>query len=108
MLVELDLYSGRPNPRWQLDSRAAGEFRTMTDSLAAADAARPPLPAPGLGYRGFTVVDGDRTVRVFGGRVELGADQRADPGRTVERWLLDRLPPPLSHLRALVAAAIDG
>ncbi|MEU1312385.1 hypothetical protein ABZ419_26325 [Streptomyces cinnamoneus] len=106
MLVELDLFSGRPAPRWHLDPGAADEFRTLTASLPPAGTVTQPRP-PGLGYRGFTVTDGDRVVRVFAGRVTEGATSRADPGRYLERWLLSRLPPPLRNLHPVVAAAID-
>ncbi|MEV5238298.1 hypothetical protein AB0K89_04090 [Streptomyces cinnamoneus] len=106
MLVELDLFSGRPAPRWHLGPGAAEEFRTLSAALPPAGTVTHPRE-PGLGYRGFTVTDGDTVVRVFAGRVTGGATSRADPGRYLERWLLSRLPPPLHHLRPVVAAAID-
>ncbi|GAA0433052.1 hypothetical protein [Streptomyces luteireticuli] len=107
MLVELDLFSGRPNPRWRLAPGAAEEFRALTAGLPpAGPAAR--TPSPGLGYRGFTVRDADRVVHVFAGRVTEGDASRTDPGRSLERWLLAQLPSSLGHLCSVVAEALDG
>lgn len=67
MWVELDIFSGRPNPAWPLD---AGEAQTVNALLAAL-----PEPVPGpqsadepLGYRGFHITDPalDRIVTVRG------------------------------------------
>ncbi|WP_049714754.1 hypothetical protein [Streptomyces caatingaensis] len=107
MEVELDVYSGRPNPRWRLNSRDAGAFRALTAGLPpATTTARPAFPEPGLGYRGFTVRDGGRVLRVAAGRLTEGTASRPDPARSLERWLLSRLPPSLDDLRPLVAAAL--
>ncbi|MEX2981813.1 hypothetical protein [Streptomyces sp. C36] len=106
MLVELDLFSGRPAPRWRLDPGAAEEFRTLTAALPPARTAPQPQE-PGLGYRGFVVTDGDKVTRVFAGRVTEGTTSRADPDRSLEHWLLSRLPSPLSPLRPVVTAALD-
>lgn len=107
MLVELELFSGRPDPRWCLDPGDAQEFRVLTAGLPLADPAAARPPAPGLGYRGFTVTDADRVVHVFAGRVTEGATSRSDPGRSVERWLLARLPLSLRDLRPSVAEALE-
>lgn len=87
--VELDVFSGRPNPVWRLD--AAAETR-LNDLIAAAAPVASGRISDGLGYRGFVVRYPDRTVRVQRGTIviERGADRqyRADPDRAVERWLL--------------------
>lgn len=53
--VELDIFSGRENPRWQL----APEMTSKLVDLLLADEVRSSVPtpaaAPGLGYRGFLV-----------------------------------------------------
>jgi hypothetical protein len=51
MFVELDLFSGRPNPRWQLNEVQATKLGELHSQLPAA-AEMSPAP-PGLGYRGF-------------------------------------------------------
>ncbi|MFI1256285.1 hypothetical protein ACH4U6_21260 [Streptomyces netropsis] len=106
VIVELGIFSGRPDPRWPLDPGAAAELRALLAGLAREDA-NPP-PAPGLGYRGFTVTDSEAVRQVFNGRITGGDATLADPGRTVERWLLGTLPPEFEPLRSVVTAAIDG
>ncbi|WP_147441883.1 hypothetical protein [Corallococcus exercitus] len=52
--VELDIFSGRPNPRWALTER---EARQLTERIRADPSLLLPLDADtgGLGYRGFIV-----------------------------------------------------
>jgi hypothetical protein len=58
--VELDAFSGRPNPRWQLSIEEARELSARLGDLETADGAK--LPDVGLGYRGFyiDIADGQR------------------------------------------------
>lgn len=96
MVVELDVFSGLPNPRWTVD---AGDFWTFLDSLPPGD---PPEP-PGLGFRGFVCGDGERWCRVYGDRVDGDRGPRTDPRREAERRLTATLPPDLPpELRRLV------
>lgn len=92
MLIELDIFSGRPNPTWTLTSAEAVELESITTSLPVADA---PPPFDGLGYRGIVVrnpaepgwslVAFRDTVRI---RTQEEIEVRADPEARVERWLL--------------------
>lgn len=90
--VELDIFSGMPNPTWVLTEVEA-------DSLAQRLAQLPETSAgelPGhLGYRGFIVrvTEGARTqeIRIWAGAVHVsnGATRRAaDQDRALEWWLL--------------------
>ncbi|MEV0413359.1 hypothetical protein AB0I68_21790 [Streptomyces sp. NPDC050448] len=103
--MELDIFSGRPNPRWALDGEAAEEMWSLVDGLTPGPVTPPELP--GLGYRGFVCSSGSLTCRAFDARAAVGNLVLADPDRTVERWLLDRLPPEFESLRSVVAAAIQ-
>jgi hypothetical protein len=94
--VELDLYSGRPNPRFALDDATEVE-------LAGRLARLPPSAGPlslreGLGYRGFRIRGGSGArfaeVAVSDGVVwvldKAGAERWfTDPDRALERWLAD-------------------
>ncbi len=89
--VELDIFSGNPNPIWVLSDSDSAHFLDLLESLT-------PMPAGvisnNLGYRGFVVdVAGRYPVRVQNGTVEIteGDDRpyRADLGRSLERWLLE-------------------
>jgi hypothetical protein len=94
--VELDAFSGRPNPRWELTGPQAAEILARLRAL-------PPLPdrpagADGLGYRGFVLratdgsLDGYDEVRLHRGIVLTRRGDRteafSDPERTLERQLL--------------------
>ena len=87
--VELDIFSGRPNPTWRLDSVAGDHLHDLIESSKPAASGH---IANNLGYRGFAVRDGDRIVRVQRGRIEIergdNRSYRTDQDRAVERWLL--------------------
>ncbi|MFG2908466.1 hypothetical protein ACGF13_25790 [Kitasatospora sp. NPDC048286] len=97
----MDLYSGRPNPRFPLDDAAADELAHRIGTLAPAPApvAGGGPPHDGLGYRGLRVLAGPHTaapgITVGGGAVTVSAAdgppcRLRDPGRALERWLLDQ------------------
>jgi hypothetical protein len=86
--VELDIFSGRPNPTWILTDAEADSFIKRSDGVVRSSGA----DAPGhLGYRGFIV------------RITRGADIRvtripAGTGdRELERWLLNTGKPHLTN-----------
>ena len=60
--VELDVFSGRPNPRWVLPADERDSLLTLVASLREAGG---PMPATGLGYRGFILRDRDREILVY-------------------------------------------
>jgi hypothetical protein len=102
-LVELDLFSGRPNPTWELDDRSAQQLEPLIEGLPPTHV--PASEPPGLGYRGFRVSAGDRSYRVLGTHVAVApGDHRADRHRAVETFLLDHVPAEHGDLRALVDA----
>jgi hypothetical protein len=103
--VELDPFSGRPNPHWVLDTGAVDQFHAILDLLAPTEAA--PATQPGLGYRGFRGTDAGTHWHAFGGTVVLGGVALADPQRLVEHWLLGQLPDQFAQLRDIVAAELD-
>jgi hypothetical protein len=92
--VELDIYSGRENPRFTLGSAETTELERKVAAL-------PPLvediaPRNSLGYRGIHVRGGDTfaDLVVSAGVVEIrdrlgNMTRKSDPGRQLERWLID-------------------
>ena len=68
MEVELDAFSGRPNPEWTLSGEKASRLLEKIASLPEAEDAPHP---PGLGFRGFVLRSGGRSIRVFGARVVI-------------------------------------
>jgi hypothetical protein len=70
--VELDIFSGRPNPTWTLSGEETSQLLALLANLPSKEAG---WPASGLGYRGFVVSFRDPqdrvvTVRIHGGTVE--------------------------------------
>jgi hypothetical protein len=105
MLIELDIFSGRPNPRWQLDERIARQLAALHRKLPAIGEPRP--EPSGLGYRGFIYSLDGGPWRASRG-VVFGSDQMlADPARAIERLLLDHLPAEYGDLRPLIAAELE-
>lgn len=95
--VELDMFSGRPNPCWDLTSGEAREFRDMFLKLPALRQSGA-YRQGGLGYRGMIVrakkgsIDSPQEVLVFRGLVRAMYDDKVveftDGECALERWLL--------------------
>lgn len=105
MEVELDIFSGRPNPRWRVGEEVERRLRALEEAMPPAAAEGQP---PALGYRGFLYAIAGERRRAFNGRIERPGRPLADRELLVERALLDTLPAELAPLRARVAAAIGG
>ena len=90
MRVTLGIYSGRPDPTWTLTGAEAAAVERAIEALPQTPGVP---PEGGLGYHGFTVARGGRTLTASMGVVSSGAGGpgilRSDPGRTVERLLLE-------------------
>ena len=91
--VELDVFSGRPNPAWTLSADDDAALRGRLAALPAAPAAE---LHNDLGYRGLVVTLSEagtpRVVRIQRGHVKADGAQpadRADEGRALERWVLE-------------------
>lgn len=102
MRVELDVFSGRPNPRWRLDARSSRELRQLEDRLTASTSA--PADPPALGYRGFSYADAAGRRRAYHGYVRTPRAVMADPLFSIERFLLDQLPAEFAPLRTRIAS----
>lgn len=104
MLVELDAFSGRPNPRWELDEQGSRELRLLEKRLTPVDGPAP--EPPGLGYRGYVYSNDSGQVRAYRGFVTTCRAVLADPSRTVERYLTGQLPADHGEIRDWIAAEI--
>lgn len=104
MLVELDVFSGRANPRWRLDADQEQRVRALQRGLPERE---DPVPEPpGLGYRGFRYTLDGVPWRVWNGTVAGRGRGLEDPGRTVERLLLELVPPEYADLRERIAGEL--
>jgi len=92
MRIEIDVYSGRPNPEFRLSEPLSRELARMLQDLPAAGRE---APEPGLGYRGFVVSETGGSglparLRIFDGLV---INEDAQPPKTfidskgAEAWM---------------------
>lgn len=91
--VELDIFSGMPNPTWILtDEEAASFVKRLAELLPSS----PSELSGNLGYRGFNVqwTQGAKTqlIRIQKGTVQISEGATyvyaSDKDRELERWLL--------------------
>jgi hypothetical protein len=100
--VELDIFSGMPNPTWTLTNDEADSFVKQLDALRRASARE---LSGNLGYRGFIVQckQGANTqlIRIQNGTVHMtkgGMNVYVyDEDRELERWLLNTGRPHLKN-----------
>ena len=95
--IELEVYSGRPNPVWNLDSKETGILLSQLEKLSQVPDATPPTER--LGYRGFLIKPVGGTRRnweelsvgfgVISERQGLKVKYALDKARVLERWLLE-------------------
>lgn len=94
-IVTLSVFSGRPDPTWDLSPKQDQELRLQ---LAALAATTPGTFPETLGYRGISVQffesnGSPHSVQIYGGRARIASGEQvawlADPDRALELWLLD-------------------
>ena len=95
MRAELQVFSGQPNPTWELTPAEVSELASRFHRLAVAPS---PPPEPALGYRGVAVVNPSGAaglparMQAFGGVVSTtrsGVRVLLDDTEDIEPWLLD-------------------
>lgn len=105
IVVEIDIFSGRPNPSWRL--RPAERARLFALLRAAKETSAASTAPPGLGYRGLVVriETGGHTelVRIGDGTITANGAHYRDDGRAVEAFLLGSMP---AELKAQLAAVL--
>jgi hypothetical protein len=111
--VELDIYSGRPNPSWILSNK---EERELIDRIMADKSLMLPMSADtgGLGYRGYIITALDEPRETTKGKLNLPSRFRLggtyDKEKVSAMWLLDTSEKPDTEvedfLRGLVQESI--
>jgi hypothetical protein len=97
VLIEVDIFSGVPNPAWVLNATDSLKLHRLQDSLEASSEEPPTLP--GLGYRGFCYGETPRRFRAYRGYIQSAGVLLLDPELSIERFLRDKLPAQFAHLR---------
>jgi hypothetical protein len=96
MNVELDVFSGRENPKWELSGEDVSILRKKMTGLASA---KRYLPELGFGYRGFVISVHDPTgdipsrIRVFRGVISTVAgdiENQYQDMHGLEGWLFEQ------------------
>ena len=91
--VMLDIFSGRPNPKWTLSSKQVDELKAKLDKLPMA---KPVMPL-GLGYRGVVVTNLSKEqsipeqIKVYNSIlavVETGGTSYYKDINNIEEWFL--------------------
>jgi len=94
--IELDIFSGRQNPSWELTEKEATEMVGQMENLPSAPL-QPDIP--GLGYRGFIISNPGRIaglpvqIRVYSGVLivtEKGSVKYFNDVNNIENWLIGK------------------
>jgi hypothetical protein len=97
MKIELDIFSGRENPFWNLSRNESETFMEKFSSLS--ETKENASFAGGLGYRGI-IITGEpikdkrlEVIRIYRGLANAKAEGHvlnlSDPGRALELWLIE-------------------
>jgi hypothetical protein len=109
--VTLDVFSGRPNPSWQLHGTQAQTLLQMLEGVRKAGAPSQPCEPPGLGYRGLqvTVPSASEVAHwhVFGDCVRYQDQIFKDSGRALEAYQLRSVPERLKRELAPMLPRLD-
>jgi hypothetical protein len=93
VMIELDIFSGRPNPAWELRGEKARALLQMLAGNQRSGLRRRPCVAPDLGYRGVVLkIQSQSDWRVFGGCAQWDDKTFDDPARQTETYLLKSMP----------------
>ncbi len=97
MIVELQIFSGRRNPSWQLDAEERDGFLALLDSIK--DTSTPRIMPEHLGYRGFLVTREANelgrfvTIYIFQNIALVEGESTTkyyqDPAKKLEKYLLE-------------------
>lgn len=82
MRVEIDVFSGLPNPTWKLAAADAEDISSSLKSLSRADTR---VSIPALGFRGFLLHRDGESIRVYRGHVIVDASGSETGAETTYR-----------------------
>lgn len=91
--IEVDIFSGRPNPRMEIESAVVEDISRQVTELQSID---PTAVPEHMGYRGLLVIlNGETVMRLYDGLVFVNQGDAlayySDPGRNLEMNLLKQI-----------------
>jgi hypothetical protein len=97
VVISLDIYSGVPNPAWELSDAQAERLRGLLQAEKQPSHLRSPADEGRLGYRGFEIytvgeLSLPKVAHVFDGILQIGdelAPSYVDADSLIERFLLE-------------------
>ena len=101
MHVILDIFSGQPNPRWELSQEQTSQFLKKIMKLQTKENYHADSSKNELGYRGFIVEEANfaqklRRFYIYNGIVNVIENNSSyaleDKEYSIERWLLQTAP----------------
>ena len=98
--IVVDIFSGRPNPAFDLRGEEASHLRALLEQ--SREAVHPTPRQPGLGFRGFLIRFDHSSApqyRVIDDIVVKGNEAFRDPTRETQNYIVSLLP---ASMRALV------
>jgi hypothetical protein len=116
MNVILDIFSGRPNPRWELSHEQTSQFLKKIMKLKNKENFHAESSKTELGYRGFIVEEENfaqkgRRFYVYNGIVNVSENNSSyaldDKEYSIERWLLETSPNYLGEIIEYVKQEIE-
>ena len=73
--VQLDIFSGRPNPRWTVSGEAADRLWGLVERSELTE----PQEPPDLGYRGFLLLTVVEAIRAFDSTLAIQSSRGEKP-----------------------------
>jgi hypothetical protein len=104
--IEVDMFSGRPNPEFELQGDQAESLQRLLDTQR--QPSKTAQIADQLGFRGFVVTSaaaGGASYRVKDDIVQIGGSAYMDPNKDVQTYILSILPP---ALKAMILPVLDA
>jgi hypothetical protein len=116
MHVTLDIFSGRPNPTWELSQEQTSQFLKKILKLKTKENLHVNSSNSELGYRGFIIEETNfeqklRRFYVYNGIVNVVENNSSyaleDKEYSIERWLLQTSPKYLDEIVEYVKQEIE-
>lgn len=117
MHVTLDVFSGRPNPSWELSQEHRSEFLTKISNLKTKEHFQFDSSKYELGYSGIILEEADTTHKtkrfeIYNGIINVVENDSSyaleDTGYGIEKWVLQTAPDSIDELVKYIKQEIEN